>query len=335
MMDTLEPKPDRRVEIRDIPHLRALHRQYLTASRLGALYGDGYTSRWQEHMILSGRLEPAEIEGKLLDRGNELQPIVAAKLQKLHPDWRVENVNAFFAHPTIPRLGASPDQIITAPGRSSPGAGEAKIVNGQMFREAWSDGPPLFIELQHHCQMMCMGTDWGVISALVIGTWDWEFKAYVRDLRPGTVKKIERDVRAFLADVDAGKEPKVDPIADAEAISDLYAEATDPPIDLTLDNRMPELVRELEMSREGKSSHTKREAAAKAEILAKIGAASGAKVAGGIFIDAPTVRRTGYTVQPTAFRVIKITDSTTAKPATAAKPSNALLKAAMEFQRPL
>lgn len=319
------------ITIRDEAHLRELHKQYMTASRLGALYGDGYTSRWQEHMILRGKLEPAEIEGTLLERGKELQPIIAAKLQRAYPAWAVHHVEEFYAHPTIARFGASPDQIIQDPSRPLQGVGEAKVVNAIKFREEWSDGPPINIELQLHAQMMCFGTDWGVISALVIGTYEWQFKTFVRELRPRVVTKIERDLAEFFSEIDEEREPKIDPLADADAIAHLYVDASDPPIDLSTDNRIGELASELLMARSIESEGKKRVDVAKSEILAKLGNARGAKIPGGQMIDAPTQRRGAYEVKAAEFRVIKLLGAD----GKSRKPTLEEMTAAARMQAPL
>jgi len=314
-------------------HLRALHRDYFTASRLAALYGAGYTTRWQEYHVLRGSLEPPDVSGALIDRGRRLQPVAGDMLAEQRPGWQVENINLFWPHPTIARFGASPDQILRRPDRPDPGRGEVKVVNAATFAEDWCDGPPIHVALQHQAQLCCSGATWGVISALVIGTWEWRLVAFDQELRPRAAERIERDVIAFLADVDAGREPVPDFGADGSAIADLYRAADPdlPAIDLTADNRLSELVVQLQSARAAKREAEKAESAAKAEILAKLGRHERAFLAGGVAIEAPTQHRAGYVVEPTAFRTIRI--KTASKTGTR-RPTAAARAAAIAAQAP-
>ena len=308
---------------------KRVHQEFFSASRLGSLYGAGYTTRWQEYQILRGTIEPPDIDGALIDRGKRLQPVIRDWLAEVRPDWSVTMCQEFFPHPDIERFGAAPDMIVEAPDRPGPGAVEAKVVNGQTFREAWHEGPPLAVALQQQAQLSCTRMRWGAIAALVIGTWDWDLHIWPVERRSEAIARIEADVVAFLEDVRAGREPPADYERDGPVIAQAFAEAVGEMLVLHGDNRLPDLAGRLEKARADKKAAADIEASAKAEILHRLGTAPGA-IVGDLMIEAPTVRRGAYEVKASSHRQIK-----TKRIVRREEPAPDLLKVAADFQAPL
>lgn len=236
------------IKIRDETHLRELHQQYFTASRLASLYNDGFTSRFEEFHFMRGNLPMPVLDNVMLERGRRMQALIRPWVKE-KTGWEVRDTQLFFPHPTIQRFGASPDLLASRDGKRL--VGEAKIVTKTAWREQWAEGtePPLRVELQLQSQIACTKFSEGFIAALVIGEWDFELHILERKARPKTISKIERDVKSFLEDVEANREPKPDFAIDGTAIRDLHPFATSgKQIDVSGNRRIVSLcAREIEL----------------------------------------------------------------------------------------
>lgn len=256
------------IKIENEGHLKALHARYFTVSRLGSLYGEGFTSKWQEYQHMRGALPFPELNNKILERGTRMQVIARPWIMDKKPDWTVSDCSDMYPHPAIERFAASPDLILWRDGNM--GCGEVKVVNSMAWKNDWANGdnPPLRVELQLQGQIACAGATWGAIIAIVIGTFEFEMHIFERDRRPKTIAKIETDVQKFLDDVANGNEPPVDYANDAEAIAEMYRDSTPgKTVDMSDSDRLPILCsRDLELKTIQAATEKERKAI-KAEIF--------------------------------------------------------------------
>src|SRR6185503_17332999 len=100
------------------------------------------------------------------------------------------------------------------------------------------------------------------------------------DFRPKIYTEIERRVAAFWQSVEANDPPPADYTRDLDTITELYREGTDEVVDLTADNLAHEAAAAFLFAKESRLEAEKREDAAKAELLDKLGAASAALLNG-------------------------------------------------------
>lgn len=257
------------IRIRNEDHLRELHQQFFTVSRLGSLYGDGFTTRWQEYNFLRGSLPLPVIDGEILERGQRMQAIARPWIKE-RKGWEVRNTSLCYPHSVIQRFAASPDLIINAEDKIGEGVGEVKIVNDMAWQNEWSQGEdiPLRVELQLQGQMSCNGASWGAIIAIVVGTFKFQLHIFEREARAKTINKIEVDVADFLQAVEEGKEPPVDFTQDGDAIANLYSSSNPlKMLDLTSSNRLPGLCALDIQLRAIQSAIEKERKAIKAEVL--------------------------------------------------------------------
>jgi hypothetical protein len=295
--------------------LRDLHRRFFTASRIASLYGQGRTTLREEAEILLGRLDPPEVDNVLMRRGQRLEKVIDDMLrggeytaQDELPDhpFRIRKAGGLYAHPTIDRFGATPDRLVRL-GSWTGGLGEYKAVAEPIFNDAWADGPPLTVELQHQAQLACTGATWGIIAALVVGAYTFDLYVWHRDRHPQAVQKIEADVSNFLDQVRHGPLPAWDFSADGATIARLYQEATaGSVIDLTGDNYAESLAGEYKAAAEAEKEARARKDAAKAELLTKIGDAERAYL-GGYTISAKTVPPKRIEYDRRAYRNFQVT----------------------------
>jgi hypothetical protein len=153
--------------------------------------------------------------------------------------------------------------------------------------------------------MMLSNVQWAAIGVLITSTFDIECKIYEFGRHEATEGKILNTAARFWADVAARKPPSPDYARDDEIIRLVYPRDNGATLDLTGDNRMPELLAQYEkLSALGRQAETDLKAV-KAEIAAKLGDATGATLPGWEVTN-KTQERAGYVVEPKSFRVLRI-----------------------------
>jgi len=295
-----------RLEITGREHWLAMRRQDVTASTAGALLGlHPYVSAWSLWAEKTG-LVPAEGEmNPAMERGLELEPIAIRRLEKLHPDWKVERPDSYYRDP-VARLGATPDCLAIDP-QLGLGIVQIKSVEPSAFRDHWcEDGeirPPLWIAVQAIIEAHLTGALWAAVAALVIG---YGIELHVIDvpIHPGIIEKIKAETKAFWEMVEAGREPPPDYGKDAALIEQLFAKPEAIEIDLRSDNELPEAVAQYQTLGAGIAALTDERKAYRAKILHKLGHADSALIATGR-ITAKSVKRRGYVVAESSYRTIK------------------------------
>ena len=181
-------------------------------------------------------------------------------------------------------LGAHPDALAYCPVRESRGYVEVKTADW-LVRKAWGPEPPLHYLLQSQSGQGLAKAQWGDVLVLVGGN---RLERFSYDFRPKIYAEIEKRVEAFWQSVEANDPPPADYTRDLPTITELYREGTDETVDLTGDNLAHEAAAAFLFAKEARLDAEKREDAAKAELLDKLGAASAALL-NGFAVRATTV----------------------------------------------
>ena len=181
-------------------------------------------------------------------------------------------------------LGAHPDALAYCPVRKSRGYIEIKCADW-LVRKSWGDEPPTSYLLQSQCGQGLAKAAWGDVLVLVGGN---RLERFCYDFRPKIYAEIERRVAEFWQSVEANDPPPADYTRDLETITDLYREGEDVTVDLTADNLAHEAAAAFLFAKQARLDAEKREDAAKAELLDKLGSASVATL-NGFVVRATTV----------------------------------------------
>jgi predicted phage-related endonuclease len=180
-------------------------------------------------------------------------------------------------------LGGHPDRRVICPERG-PGILEIKTADW-LVRKQWGDEPPTNYLIQSQAYQGLDKVRWGDVLVLVGGN---KLERFCYDFRPKIYAEIERKVEAFWQSIEANDPPPADYTRDLDTIADLYREGTDEVVDLTADNLAHEAAAAFLFAKEARLEAEKREDAAKAELLDKLGPASVAKL-NGFIVRATTV----------------------------------------------
>ena len=165
-------------------------------------------------------------------------------------------------------LGGHPDQL--ASDTRGPGILEIKTADFVIFKQ-WGDEPPLHYLLQATAYAGLAGRSWCDIIVLVGGN---RLERFCYDFRPKIYAEIERRVEAFWQSIEANDPPPPDYTRDLSTIAELTREGTDETVDLTTDNLAHEAAAAFLFAKEARLEAEKKEDAAKAELLDKLGTAS-------------------------------------------------------------
>lgn len=285
----------------------------VTASTVGALFGvHEYTTIYELWNIKSGRIKEDASETPAMRRGRLLEPVAVQMIREDHPDWDIDHNgrNEYWRDPDA-RLGATPDVLVNCP-RLGAGIIQIKTVDGSVFRRKWLDDegaiqPPLWIALQATLEAHLTGARWAAVAPMTFAHGGIECPVIGIDLLPGVIDAIYTEAAEFWRKVDAGEEPTPDYARDGALIERLY-EYGDPSdeIDLSGDNRIPELIHEAASAKEARRAAEDRLRAAEAEIKAKMGDASVAWIGRGRKITWKRVRRAESHIPAGVYRKLTI-----------------------------
>lgn len=166
-------------------------------------------------------------------------------------------------------LGGHPDRRVICPQRG-PGILEIKTADW-LVRKGWGEEPPTHYLLQSQAYQGLDGVQWGDVLVLVGGN---RLERFCYDFRPTIYAEIERRVEAFWQSIEANEPPPADYTRDLDTIADLHRQATEETVDLRADNLAHEAAAAFLFAKEARLEAEKREDAAKAELLDKLGDAS-------------------------------------------------------------
>lgn len=271
---------------RDEEHWHQLRVQDITSTDCAALFGcSPYLTAFELwHRKRDGlRIEIDETERMRL--GRAVEPAVANEIA-LQTGWTVTPIVDYGRHPSVKRMGSSFDYSAQQPGLD-PGILELKSVGWPVWRDQWTDDEaPAHIEIQLQHQLAVSGFRWGAIGVLIGGQ---QVKVILRDRDEEMIAEIERAVREFWASVVENREPTPDWEADAAFVAGLMRDGSGPPIDMSGDPDLLELVRDYQIASADEAAAAKRKAGLKAQMLVMIGNHSKVLLGDGLSISAGTV----------------------------------------------
>lgn len=296
-----------------------LRRQDITASDVPAVCGEGMFGSaakvWAEKR---GLLLPQEMT-EPMKRGIWGEAAVFEALAWERPTWDIRRAKVYLRD-VAARLGATPDGAAIDPERPGIGMVQTKVIGERVFENDWLDNPsdnphdpfasatpPLAYRLQTLTEAMLGAADWAVLVVLIVGQWKWSLRIFDVERHAAAETMIRGKVAAFWRDyLDTGIQPPIDPERDSELVKQLYARDDGTEIDLSSDNRMPELVDELATIKATIKGAETLKTAIETDIKAKMGEHTFGRLVDGRMITWKIQHRDGYTVNPTSFRVLRV-----------------------------
>lgn len=283
-----------------------LRRMDVTASDIGAVFGlHPYKTPlklWAEKTD-QGFLQ--DLDSAVLKRGRWLENAVIAACQDEHPEWGIHKPGLYIRD-TDYRIGATPDAIANT-GEGPSIIVQCKTVAEPIFKAQWQDGPPQHYYLQALTEAMLWGAPRAVLAVLIVSAFGADYREYDVPRHEGAEQRIRDGVARFWQDITFGITPKADYAADGDLLAKLHApDAVLPPVDLSKDNRLPELLDEREtLHRHFKDCEARLEAI-KAEIVEKLAGATVGTLDGWT-ITRKMQHRREQLMKATSFPVLRIT----------------------------
>jgi putative phage-type endonuclease len=202
-------------------------------------------------------------------------------------------------HEELHWLVATPDAVQTDANR---GHGLVQIKTTSAFNAAdWSDGPPLFYQVQCQHELHVTGFEWGTLCVLIGGQ---KLRTYDYELNPKFIAALLPKLEAFWRSVVDRVPPPVDgSLATARVLARLH------PYDNGETVMLPQDALEWTVQRQEAIEQIEAAEAIKTEmdnrLKAAIGDATFGLLADGSRWSWKTQNRRGYTVEPTTCRVLR------------------------------
>lgn len=320
----LKPVGVDRIPIKNREQWLAERKGDVTASVAGAILGvHEYVTPYGLHMEKAGLAPEQEQVAPVIDadsitlppllRGTLFERAAIDMVRMLRPDWEVAPANDAYFRMREARIGATPDAFARRPDIKGIGAVQIKTTDGLIFRQKWLDEDgnvqvPLWIAVQALCEAKLTGASWACV-ALMVGGINTKLHLIDIPLHEGVWSRLVDEVREFWRRVEESDPPDPDYGRDGALIAGLYAQDDGTEVDLSGDNRIGEILderAELKAKEADGSSAAKKRKELDNEILAKLGTAARARLADGRTITAKTIKRSGYSVQPSSYRQIKV-----------------------------
>lgn len=288
------------IERRNIPQTEAGRTAWLAwrkanvnASEIGALFGDHpYITIFELFCEKSGRAERKTPDDSVLWRGQIFEPAVAEAVRLRHPDWKISKADEYLSDTAL-RIGATPDYYIECPKRGR-GVLQIKTVGTLPKQMAnwdvadakdWENDahPPLWVQQQTLTEQRLAGVAWGAVAALLLDPNNPRLAIREFERHDHAEKRIIEAIKKFWKSVKDDTPPSPDYARDSGTINALYPQDNGRTVDLSHDNRLPELLarREALMQQSEPLKEIRRELEAiNTEIAAKIGSATYATLPG-------------------------------------------------------
>lgn len=296
---------------------RAARARDVTASVAGALLG---VHEWETplslfHAKLGDATDGEETEP--MRRGRLLEPVAVQVLRERHPQWMIRHNSGpgrvYYRDP-LTRMGATPDIIADCPQRGA-GVIQIKSVESSVFNRKWKvDGevePPTWIAVQAIVEAALTGAQWVAVAPIVVGH-GVDVPEIDIPIHFGVMAKLRRAVEEFWERIERDEPYPPDYARDGELIADIYADDNGNEIDLSDNARIVEIMcarDELKKREADGADAAKQRKVYDAEIIHLLGNAARGRLADGRLIEAKTIRRAGYTVQPSQYRAIKVKEA--------------------------
>jgi hypothetical protein len=303
----------------------ALRRMDVTASVAAALLGAAdredqhtYTTPYKLYMLATGAVEPEQIdeEGQVL-RGVLMEEPAVRLLRRRNPTWIVRHNTGdgrvYYRDP-VARIGATPDVIVHDPQRGT-GVVQIKSVGEFAFRKKWlnDDGevvPPLWIAIQAIVEATLVpGATWASVAPFRVTDEGLDMPLIDIPLHDGIMERLREAVAGFWQRVEAREPYDPDYGRDGELIARIYADDDGSEIEIAAND---DLLHKLELREHflavEKAARAAEEARATidAELLHMLKNAIRGRLPDGRIVEAKTVRRKGFIIDPTSYRSVKI-----------------------------
>jgi putative phage-type endonuclease len=285
------------------------------ASESAALFGLAPDSRESEYSLWAkkaGLVEPEQIDAEWLEWGQLLEGPIAERYAKRTGAtlWQPPTPWCVAVHPRLPFLTATIDRWIVTPGQNR---GDLEIKNVGAFNADWrEDGAtkvPLHIQAQVQHQLAVTGFAYAVVAALIGGN---KLETFEVERNQEFIDELEAKAEDFWGKVQRKEAPPADGSeATSKALKRLHPD--DDGSTIVLDQEAEELTVALEAAKASKSEAEAKEKEAKNKLIAKIGAATFADLPGGRRLSLKTTERTGYYVDDTKYRTLRIEKPKAAK----------------------
>lgn len=301
-------------EISDRATWLALRRPDVTASVAAALFGvHPYVTAYELWALKKGLVDEDQTETPTMRRGRLLEPVAVQLLREERPDWRVERAIQYFRDDRA-RIGATPDAFAWRPDVEGRGAVQIKTVGTFAFKQGWrgEDGEieiPLWIAVQASVEAALTGATWAAVAAMALGDGGLDLHVVDVPLKPALMVKLRALVADFWRSIAENDPYPPDYNRDEALIARIYAESDGGEVDLSSNARVAEI---LELREHMKALEKAGAAAAAArgyldaELIFTLKNAATGRLADGREITAKTVRRKGFTVEPTSYRAVRV-----------------------------
>lgn len=283
--------------------------QDVTASEIPALFGlSPWTTALQLWANKSGRGRP-QGDNLAMKAGRIMEPAVAAAVQEMHPDWQIEKADKYYRLSDL-KIGCTPDyfRVVQREGSNFNDKQpiECKFVQMSVFERDWQQGPPLMYILQTLVQIHVTGASCGYVACMIDNRAKDAF-LYPVPRNEDAWGRIVATVDAFWQDVKGERMPAANYQMDGAILRSLYApDEKAAPLDLSGDNRMPELLAQLDTLKSRVKQDQADIAAIEAEIIAKLQGSTAATLPG-YRITYKAQTRKSYVVPESTFNVMRVT----------------------------
>ena len=304
----------------------ALRKTTIGASEVAALVGRHPYPEMTRYRLWAdkrGLLDGDSADTPQLRRGRHMERVGIDFLREERPDWDIDH-NAMprgrFYRDGVAGLSATPDAFVHDPTRDGFGVCQIKSVEPRVFKEKWfSDGelePPVGIAMQAIQEAVLTGASWACVAPLVI-SYGIEIPIIEIPIHAGVMDRLREEAATFWEHVHSGQDASPyapDFAVDGECIDALFAEDDGGTLDLSTIpahayDVLCEMLRRRELLKACEATGHAAEAERKvldAELKFILGNAARGVLLDGRMIEAKTVRRKGFTVEPTIYRAIKV-----------------------------
>ena len=224
----------------------------------------------------TGLISP-EPQTEFLEYRLALEAAAIDWLKMKRPRWTIRRGGVYVRDPDL-RLGATPDAMAVDPDRPGIGIIECKSVVRHVFERDWQqrDGiaeAPIFHQLQALTGAMLTGASWAMVVALILDNAGTGGLALApMDRHEGAESRIRDGVARFWALTEAGHSPPISYERDTDVLAALFPKALikEPPLDLSQDNRLPDILQERKNAKAMIRSAEKKCKTIDAEIMEKM-----------------------------------------------------------------
>jgi len=219
-------------------HWLALRKPLITASEVSAVFGEEGKNPFMTalDLYLAKIHGPKQFDDDATMRGRHLEAAALSHTREDRPNWQIKNCDNFYRDRLI-GIGATPDSV-NCHGEPV----EFKCPFEPTFYEKWTDQPPIHNQLQALVQAMLMDAPRAWLVAYIVTTFKVSLHTYEVPRHPAAEKQIMDGVTAFWQRIKDGNPPPAQYGRDTEALSMLYPRDDGSAVDLTGDNRLPDLL---------------------------------------------------------------------------------------------